>query len=342
MTRRSLAGPLIKSVIFITVTAVATAVLGLSIANSSVGHAMAYQGVFSDVTGLNPGDEVDIAGVRVGQVDGISVVDRDLAQVVFSVAADRPLPASATATIKYKNLVGQRFIELDRGTGPVGQTMRPGATIPLDRTTPALNLTELFNGFQPLFEALSPNDVNQLAGEIIQVLQGEGSTVNSLIASIGSLATTVAARDQVIGQVIDNLNSLLTTVNSRGSELSDMVTTLQELVSGLAADRRPIGDAIGAMSSLTGATAGLLQAGRAPLKADITSLGQLSGTLAGNSPALNTFLHNLPVKMQDISRLASYGSWLNFYLCSATITGVTELYGPPSTGVQSNAPRCTS
>ena len=39
----------------------------------------------------------------------------------------------------------------------------------------------LFNGFQPLFEALSPDDVNQLSGEIIQVLQGEGGTVDSLL-----------------------------------------------------------------------------------------------------------------------------------------------------------------
>ena len=77
--------------------------------------------------------------------------------------------------------MGQRYVELAQGVGPVDGTLRPGATIPLERTTPALNLTQLFNGFQPLFQALSPKDVNQLSGEIIQVLQGEGTTVESLI-----------------------------------------------------------------------------------------------------------------------------------------------------------------
>ena len=83
-----------------------------------------------------------------------------------------------TAAIKYRNLVGQRYVALDQGAGDLDPMLPPGGTIPLDRTTPALDLTALFNGFKPLFQALSPDDVNQLSGEIIQVLQGEGGTVD--------------------------------------------------------------------------------------------------------------------------------------------------------------------
>jgi phospholipid/cholesterol/gamma-HCH transport system substrate-binding protein len=339
--RKSLGGPLTKSIIFIVVTALATAILGLSIASSGPNGTVGYKAIFTDVTGLIVGSDVDIAGVRIGQVNQITVVDRNLAQVSFSVQADRPLPASVTATIKYLNLVGQRYIDLEQGAGPPDQTLRPGATIPLAQTTPALNLTELFNGFQPLFQALSPNDVNQLSSEIVQVLQGEGGTVTTLVAHIGSLTTTLAAKDKVIDKVISNLNAVLDTVNSRGSELSDLVTTLRQLVSGLAADRQPIGSAISAIAQLTTATAGLLQVSRAPLKQDIIQLGRLSGNLAAATPTVNTFLHNLPVKMTDIARLASYGSWLNFYLCDATLTGAKSSFGaPPPTGVPITAARC--
>jgi phospholipid/cholesterol/gamma-HCH transport system substrate-binding protein len=339
--RKSLAGPLIKSIIFILVTAIATAILGLSIANTAVTNSVSYNAMFTDVTGLTVGSDVDIAGVRVGQVNQISVVDRNLALVGFSVQRSRPLPVSVTATILYLNLVGQRYIELAQGAGPVDQTLRADSTIPLSHTTPALDLTELFDGFQPLFQALSPSDVNQLSGEIVQVLQGEGGTMQSLVANIGSLTTTVAAKDEVIDEVIGNLNSVLHTVNSRGSALSDLVTTVQELVSGLAADRQPIGSAISAISQLTTATAGLLQVGRAPLKQDIIQLGRLSSNLAASTPTLNTFLHNLPIKMTDIARLASYGSWLNFYMCDATLTGAKSSYGgAPPTGIGITAARC--
>jgi phospholipid/cholesterol/gamma-HCH transport system substrate-binding protein len=340
--RESLAGPLIKGIAFTLVTVLATALLAFTIANTGVGDTTDYHARFSDVTALNVGDDIRIAGVRVGQVEQIGVVDRRVADVTFSVATDRKLPASVTATIKYRNLVGQRYIALDQGVGTVGAVLAPGGTIQLDHTKPALDLTDLFNGFKPLFQALSPSDVNQLSNEIIQVLQGEGTTVDSLVTHTASLTTTLAGKDQVIGQVIDNLNSVLHTVNSRGSELSDMVTTLQQLVSGLAADREPIGNAVSALSQLTTSTAGLLQQGRAPLKQDIASLGTLSTTLADNSGTLDSFLHNLPIKYEKIGTIASYGSWLNFYLCSASITGVSvQGGGPPPTGLPVTQQRCT-
>ena len=339
--RRSIVPPLIYSIIFIVVTGVATAVLGLSIANTSFGNTTGYSAVFTDVTGLNVGDDVDIAGVRIGQVTSISVVDRNLADVGFAVQSDRQLPASVTATIYYKNLVGQRYIELDQGTGPAG-VLPPGGTIPVDRTTPALNLTELFNGFQPLFEALSPGDVNQLSAEIIAVLQGEGTTVDSLVSNIGQLTTTVAGKNKVIDSVISNLSSVVATVNTRGNELADLVTTLQQLVSGLAADRQPFGDAIHAISSLTNATAGLLRNFNPPLHQDIGELGRLSSNLAAGTPAINAFLQTLPVKEAALGRLSSYGSWFNLFECSARVSGVSEAYGPPPTGIPVTAARCKS
>jgi phospholipid/cholesterol/gamma-HCH transport system substrate-binding protein len=348
VNRRGLAAPLIKSVIFVIITGTVTAILGISIASSGTRGTAGYHAVFSDVTGLVVGNDVDIAGVRIGQVTSISVYHRNQALVGFAIQADRQLPASVTATIRYLNLVGQRYIELGQGTGPVNRLLPPGGTIPLARTTPALNLTVLFDGFQPLFQALSPGDVNQLSSEIIAVFQGESPDITTLVATIGSLTTTLATKDQVIDEVIGNLNSVLRTIASRGSELGTLITSLSELVSGLAADRQSIGTAISSIGTLSSATAGLLQVGRGPLATDIVQLGRLAGNLADNSPTVNAFLQDLPVKMADIARIASYGSWLNFYLCQATVTGVRTAPGGGKhgthlrTGVPVTAARCGS
>jgi phospholipid/cholesterol/gamma-HCH transport system substrate-binding protein len=340
MKRKSLASPVIKSLIFIVVTVTVTVILGVSIAHTGVSATVGYKAVFTDVTGLSVGDDVDIAGVRVGDVTSISVYKRNLALVGFSIQQGRTLPASATATIKWLNLVGQRYMELGQGTGPVGRALPPGSTIPVARTTPPVNLTELFNGFQPLFQALTPGDVNQLASEIIQIFQGETPNITELVATVGSLTSTLATRDQVIGEVITNLNSVLHTVSKRSGELAGLVNTLQQLVSGLAADRQPIGSAISAIGSLTNATAGLLQVARAPLRTDITQLGRLATNLDNNSGVVNSFLRTLPVKMEEIGKLASYGGWLNFFLCDAVVSGVKEQFGPNPTGVPITAARC--
>lgn len=136
MKRRSLAGPLVKSLVFVVVTALATTVLALSIADTGIGDTTSYKARFTDATGLVVGDSVRIAGVKVGQVESIEVADRREAEVGFAVRKGRKLPASVTASIKYLNMVGQRYVDLDQGVGTVGATFRSGATIPLSRTTP--------------------------------------------------------------------------------------------------------------------------------------------------------------------------------------------------------------
>ena len=315
----SILRPLVKAIAFTVITILATGLLALTIANKGNGNSASYLARFTDVTSLNPGDDVRMSGVRIGQVEDIAVVDGNVAEVEFTVDKRWALTAQVTATIKFRNLIGQRYISLDQGAESAGGgTLAEGATIPLDRTRPALDLTAMFNGFKPLFQALDPEQVNKLSMEIVQVLQGEGGTVDSLINHIGSLTTTLAQKDEVIGRVITNLTMIIGRLDERGDELSKLVQTTQQLVSGLAKDAGPIGEAIDGLSRLTNVTAGLLAEGREPLRRDIDALGALSKTLADNTPAFEAFLKNLPVKYETIGRTASYGSWLNLYLCSIT------------------------
>jgi phospholipid/cholesterol/gamma-HCH transport system substrate-binding protein len=316
---RGLVAPLVKLLIFTVVTVSATALLAISIANVDLSDTQDYKARFTDATLLLPGDDVRIAGVRVGQVEEVGIVDRKQAEVTFSVSANRKLPKNVTAQIKFRNLVGQRYVALTQGTGgDPNDVLAPGETIPLARTRPALDLTELFNGFKPLFRALSPDDVNKLSYEIIQVLQGEGGTVESLLAHTASLTSAIAGKDKVIGEVVDNLNSVLTTINQRGEKLSDLIVTVQQLVSGLAADREPIGDAIDALGGLADTTSGLLEQAREPLKQDIAALGGLVGNLNDSEAVVEHFIQFLPEKTATLTRTVSYGSWFNFYLCSAS------------------------
>lgn len=323
---RNFVAPLIKITIFAVITITLTAILGLTIANSTVGPTTGYTARFTDATGLNVGDDIRMSGVRIGQVTDIGVAENKYADVHFDIEASRQLPKEVTATIKYRNLIGQRYVSLAIGSGDTNDILRPSDMIPIIRTQPALNLTELFNGFQPLFQALQPQEVNQLASELIQVLQGEGGTIDSVLAHTASLASTVASKDKVIGQVIDNLNTVLTTVNDRTNEVSGLIDQLQQLATGLAQQRGTIGDAISALGDLTNTTAGLLTSVRPPLKDDIAALGVLAGTLADHGDTVDKFLAGLPHKVQTISRVSSYGGWYNYYLCSMSgRIGVSDL-----------------
>lgn len=308
-------GTIIKSLTFTLVTALAIAVLAATIRNDSGGSARKYHAMFVDATSLNKGDDIRISGVKVGTVSDIAVGEKRLAKVTFTVSDSVDLTRGTTARLRFRNVVGQRYIAVELPTTEAAK-IPAGHTFGTDVTQPALDLTMLFNGFRPLFKLLSPEDVNNLSNQVIAVFQGEGATVEGLLSSTASLTSTIAEKDAVIGELITNLNNVLTTLNNPSGQLDTTIITLQQLVSGLAEDRATIGSTLEGMGDLTTSVAGLLKEGRAPLKGSIAALGDLSANLADSSGVIDTFLQTLPTKLDRIARAASYGSWVNFYLCS--------------------------
>jgi phospholipid/cholesterol/gamma-HCH transport system substrate-binding protein len=310
-------GDAVKLLIFILVTTLATGLLVVMIGNLSFGANKQYKAVFSDATGVNKGDDVRVAGVKVGSVKNIEIVDRTRALVTFKVDADQQLTDSTVATIRYRNLVGQRYLALSQGVGGPGR-LQPGQTIPLSRTHPALDLTVLFNGFKPLFAALSPADINKLSYEIVTVFQGEGGTLESLLSHTASVTSTLAARDQVIGSLITHLNQVMVTLGNRDKQLSDLLVKLRIFVSGLSGDRQAILGSLDSISALAVQTSDLVTGVRPPLTTDVKQLRKVATTLDANKAEVDRALQVLPLKLNKIGRTATYGSFFNFYLCNFT------------------------
>lgn len=308
------AGDLVRLLVFIVVTSLATGILIVLIGNLNFASTRDYKAVFTNATGVNKGDDVRVAGVKVGTVKSIEIVERTRALVSFTVADATAVNGGTNATIRYRNLVGQRYISL---TQDVGDTARlpEGGTIPIDRTQPALDLTVLFNGFKPLFQALSPADINKLSYEIVQVFQGEGGTLEGLLQHTASVTSTLADRDEVIGELIENLNQVLVHIGDRDEQLSRLIGSFRQLIGGLKDDRQAILTSLDDISALSVQTAGLLQGIRKPFVQDIKHLREFAGNLDENKAELDRALQVLPIKLEKVGRTAIYGSWFNFYLC---------------------------
>ncbi|MDQ1684506.1 MAG: phospholipid/cholesterol/gamma-HCH transport system substrate-binding protein [Frankiaceae bacterium] len=343
-------GAFIKLTVFAVVTILATAVLAVTISNTTYGgNPKTFKADFTDATDLLPGDSVRIAGVRVGTVKSVSVVHQHFARVTFNVDGDIPVLTSTKFAIRYLNLVGQRYVAVVEQAGG-DEKQNPKQIIGTDRTQPALDLTVLFRGFRPLFHALSPDEVNSFAMEIIKTLQGEGGVVADLAAKSATLTNTVADRDAVIGGVVNNLLTVLDTVAKRNQGLNQTVEQLQRLVTGLASDRNTIAASLQNIDNLASNSALLLQGIRPYLPSDITSLSKIARTLnttrncsgyvypVNNEPAktavpkfakncatgpntLEEYLKRAPTKLIQIIRTATYGSFFNFYLCDLASTG---------------------
>ena len=316
-TETSLAA--VKLAIFSVVSILVTGTLAVIMGGFSFAGHTTFRAEFTSASMLQPGDDVRIAGIAVGEVQDVEIHHRNRALVTFEVEDDVPLSTASRAEIRYLNLVGDRYpcalVEGNRDA----QRLEAGATMGLDRTTPALNLTDLFNGFQPLFAALNPEDVNELSLNLVKVLQGEGGTVRGLYRRdrVADELPRRPRRDQLIGEVVTNLNTMLETVNSRRTQLNELVTEMEGWMTGLARDRKALGDSIHHMSTLTATVADLLTRSRPLLKEDVGQLRTLVTTLnkKANKRVLLELLQRLPEALTDQTRIGTYGSWYNYYLC---------------------------
>ncbi|MET3960185.1 phospholipid/cholesterol/gamma-HCH transport system substrate-binding protein [Marmoricola sp. OAE513] len=306
----------VKLVIFTAVSLVVTSVLAMIMGNFGFGSTTEYRVMFSSASMISSGDDVRIAGITVGSVSDVEIVDRSRARVTIKVRSNVPLTESSGARIQFLNLVGTRYLALVQGA-PGAPRLAAGSTIPMSRTEPALDLTELFNGFQPLFSALDPQQINDLSLNLVKVLQGEGGTVSELLSRTASLTNTLADRDELIGDVITNLSAMLSTVDDHRRELSTLVVQMRGWLGGLARDRKTLGSSLKNISDLSGELADVLTQGRPFLKDDIAQIRRIAATMAKpqSQKLVDEMLTRLPVMFRRQTRIGTYGSWYNYYLC---------------------------
>ncbi|AYF73292.1 MCE family protein [Nocardia yunnanensis] len=306
----------VKLSIFTLVMVLILAGLGVIFSQMRFARSTGYHAIFTSSSGILPGAKVRIAGVPVGSVSRAYVGKDHLAHIDFDIDHQYRIYRSTNAAIRYENLTGDRYLELMDGPGSA-QALDQGATIHVEQTKPALDLDMLLGGFKPLLRGLNPEQVNDLTGALLQVFQGQGGTLVSLLNSGGSFSKTLGDRDALIGSVIENLKTVLATIDDRNADFATTLNELQRLVSGLAADKDPIGDALPRLAGATGDLTTLLQQVRPDLKGNIDQLGRLSTNLDDKKDDIQNVLNMLPETYKKLIRIGSYGSFLNMFVCGA-------------------------
>lgn len=331
MSRKSaqaIGAPLTKSIIFLIVTVFVLILIAIELAGGGLFQDRAtYSAIFTDASGIKDGQTVRIAGVKVGTVEDVELVNNTQGKVTFDVNRSTPLPNGVQADIRYLNLTGDRYLELKQGPGAPGN-LPEGATIPITQTQPALDLNVLLAGFSPLFQGLDPGQINSLSTDLVNVMQGEGGTVDSLLQRTASLTNGLADKDAVIGDTVNNLNSVLTTLDQRGPQVSETVNNLDKLVKGLSDQRGRLGDSLQSTTNLVSGVNTLLTRVRGPLNDAVPQIDRLSTLVNQGSDDVNTFLRDLPGGYLRISRLGSRGSTYNLFICALRVK-VTGPDGKP-------------
>jgi phospholipid/cholesterol/gamma-HCH transport system substrate-binding protein len=312
-------GTAIKLGIFSLVLLLFTAIIVVVFGQMRFDRTNSYSAIFSSASGLRPGQFVRASGVEVGKVKKVALMEGgSKVRVDFNVDRSLELFDASTASIRYLNLIGDRYLELKRGDS--NKRLPSGGTIPLERTQPALDLDALIGGFRPVFQSLDPQKVNNIAQSLITVFQGQGGTINDILDQTASLTSALADRDQAIGEVIKNLNTVLDTTVKHQQQFDDTVKNFETLITGLKNRADPIATSVADISDAAGTIADLLADNRPLLQKTISQLEVIQQPLVDQKDQLNDLLVKLPTALKIIGRAGGvYGDFFNFYACDISI-----------------------
>ncbi|MDQ6837525.1 MAG: MCE family protein [Actinomycetota bacterium] len=331
---RSARGSLIKLSIFGFVAIVITLSVIATLLDLKIGQPSgSYHAMFTNASGLQTGDTVRVAGIEVGKVNKVQLKGYQ-ADVAFTLATSQHMTTTTEAKIAFENLLGQRYLEIDAGKGG-GPPMKAGATIPVSRTTPGLDLTAVFTGFQPLLAALNPQQVNQLTGSIIAVFQGQSGAVAHLVQQTAVLTGNLAQSSDIIYKVLDNLSPLLDKVNGSDAQIGQLIDGFDTIVKGLANNKTQLDSSITGASALTANVSNLISGSQPYIDQDLSKLVGATGVLQANEVPINNVLRDLTPFLTALNRTADSGSYLSVYICDLTL----NVSGPVSVKLSPTVPQ---
>ncbi|MEC3953165.1 MlaD family protein [Nocardia sp. CDC153] len=305
--------------LFAVVAIVLTYTIWSTLQRAVPGGTHSYSAVFSDVLGLRVGDDIRMAGVRVGRVDKISFGDGYRARVDFRIQDEQHPTTTTKALVRYQNLIGQRYIALMPGK-EAGQPLAAGDQIPIERTEPSFDVSSLLSGFEPLFSVLQPDQVNSLSETLIQALQGNGVSLSALVTQAAQLAGTFGQRDEILGQVVSNLSSVISGLAHRSNELETLITQARALTEALYTQGSTLKSSVERVATATDSLVNIIAAvepGAARAQTDASAGVAL---LLLNGASLDKAAVELPDVLNGVARFSSYGAYGNAYLCSLDVS----------------------
>lgn len=271
------------------------------------------EAVFSDATGILVGDLVKVAGVNVGKVTGFEV-QRGEAVVSLEIDGDVRVPENVTADIDFRNLLGQRIVNLIRPDDPSSEFLEDGDRIPVTQTEPALDVTVVFNNLRPLIQTTNPEDINTVARAIVDVFKGRESDLAGTLGNLGELTKMLAGRDQRLARFVTDLNDVTEILNRESTSIKAGVDRFTKFMESLAEVTPTIERVVDQLNVTSTKFGGLLARNRVNLDQDLNDLRVVLDIVDDNLGPLARVARNLKEILLATARSQSYGKWWNLYV----------------------------
>lgn len=303
----------IKLTAFTIFTIIITIALATVIGNFSlIADTYEVKAVFDDATGVLNGDKVKIAGVDVGRVTGFEV-EEGRATLTLLLNSEVQVPENAIVEIKYRNLLGQRVVNILKPSVPSNEMLADGGTIPASQTRPALDLDVVFNNLRPLIQSTNPEDINVVARTVLDIFEGRSGYLGDILGDLGDI-TKELSEDGRLVRLVGSLRKVTDVLNNQSGNIRTGLERFVELMEALEDVTPNLEQAVVQLDRLSTKFHGVLQKNRTNIRADLDDLAQLLSLVNQNLGPLDRATKNLKEVLLSTARSQSYGRWWTLYV----------------------------
>jgi phospholipid/cholesterol/gamma-HCH transport system substrate-binding protein len=275
-----------------------------------IGGGDTYYASFAESGGLRPNDEVRIAGVRVGKVDSVELVDGEV-KVGFKVKTDSTFGDETSAAIKVKTLLGAMYLSLE----PAGDgQLEEESTIPVERTSSPFDVVDAFEG---LAETSAEIDTDQLADSLTTLADLTRNTPQEFreaLSGVSALSRTVASRDDELNSLLQNLERVSTVLNDRDQDIVSLMRDSDVLFRALVTRRDAVHDLLVSTSTLSTELTKIVSQSRADLKPALDHLENVLDVLNKNQDNIDNSLRLLEPFYRVFTNTLGTGPWFDTYI----------------------------
>jgi phospholipid/cholesterol/gamma-HCH transport system substrate-binding protein len=275
-----------------------------------IGGGTTYSADFTEDAGLQTGDDVSIAGVKVGKVTSIGLQGGHV-RVTFQVK-NAWVGDQSTADIKIKTLLGAKYLALT----PQGNTaLHPTTAIPTSRTTSPYDVLDAFSGLSQTLDQLNTNQLAQSFDVLSQTFANTPATVRSALDGLSALSKTISSRDAQLAQLLSNTGQISQVLASRDAQVQKLLSDGTLLLSMLDQREQAIATLLSGTQALSTQLSGLVDDNSKQLNPVLTELNQFTGLLQHNQASLASGIQLLAPFARLFANTVGNGRWFDSYLC---------------------------
>jgi phospholipid/cholesterol/gamma-HCH transport system substrate-binding protein len=275
-----------------------------------IGGGTTYSADFTEDAGLQSGDDVRIAGVKVGKVTDVTL-ENDHVKVAFQVK-NAWMGNQSTADIKIKTLLGAKYLSVD----PQGSVaLSPDTAIPTSRTTSPYDVLDAFNGLSRTVDQLDTGQLAQSFQVLSQTFANTPQNVRSALDGLSALSKTISSRDTQLANLLSNTSQISTTLASRDAQVQKLLSDGTLLLGMLQQRETAIATLLSGTQSLSTQLSGLVNDNDKQLQPVLTQLNQFTTLLKNNQSSLANGISLLAPFARLFANTVGNGRWFDNYIC---------------------------